>query len=88
MLMAFVVIVFRIVFIPNNLVNLIFPPLLLAFTIWQLLVIKNRKTKLPTSDIVFSFISLMAMIVGCVLAWIGYTLLAVSSRSTAPIRFR
>lgn len=77
MLMAFVVIVFRIVFIPNNLVNLIFPPLLLAFTIWQLLVIKNRKTKLPTSDIVFSFISLMAMIVGCVLAWIGYTLLAV-----------
>ncbi len=77
MLMAFVVIVFRIVFIPNNLVNLVFPPLLLVFTIWQFLVIKNRKVKLPMSDVLFSFISLIAMVVGCVLAWIGYTLLAV-----------
>ena len=77
MLMAFVVIVFRIVFIPNNLVNLIFPPLLLLFTIWQFFVIKRRKVKLPMSDTVFSFISLMAMIVACVLAWVGYTLLAV-----------
>ena len=39
--------------------------------------ITHRKVKLPLSDVVFSFISLMAMIVGCVLAWIGYTLLAV-----------
>ena len=77
MLMAFVVIVFRIIFIPNNLVNLIFPPLLLAFTIWQFFVIKRRKVKLPMSDTIFSFISLIAMIVACVLAWIGYTLLAV-----------
>ncbi len=77
MLMAFVVIVFRIVFIPNNLVNLIFPPLLLAFTIWQFFVFKNRKAELPMSDVIFSFISLMTMIVACVLAWVGYTLLAV-----------
>ena len=77
MLMAFVVIVFRIIFIPNNLVNLIFPALLLLFTIWQFFVIRNRKVKLPISDVLFSFISLMAMVVGCVLAWIGYTLLSV-----------
>ena len=77
MLMAFVVIVFRIIFIPNNLVNLLFPPLLLLFTAWQFWVIRRRKVKLPVSDVVFSFISLMTMIVGCVLAWIGYTLMAV-----------
>jgi small-conductance mechanosensitive channel len=77
MLMAFVVIVFRIVFIPNNLVNLIFPPLLLVFTIWQFFVFKNCKAKLPMSDVMFSFVSLVAMVVGCILAWIGYTLLAV-----------
>ena len=76
MLMAFVVIVFRIIFIPNSLVNLIFPPLLLLFTLWQFFVIKNRKTKLPMSDTIFSFSSLMAMIVACLLAWIGYTLLS------------
>ena len=77
MLMAFVVIVFRIVFIPNNVVNIVYPPLLLLFTIWQVIVLKNRKVKLPMSDVIFSFISLLTMVVACVLAWIGYTLLAV-----------
>ena len=77
MLMAFVVIVFRIIFIPNNVVNLIYPPLLLLFTIWQFIVIKKRHVNIPTIDVVFSIISLVAMIISCVLAWIGYTLLAV-----------
>ena len=77
MLMAFVVIVFRIIFIPNNVVSLIYPPVLLLFTFWQLMVIKKRNTKLPTSDVVFSIISLITMIVGCFLAFTGYTLLAV-----------
>ena len=35
MLMSFIVITFRIIFIPNNLVQLIFPPILLVFTLWQ-----------------------------------------------------
>lgn len=77
LLMAFVVIVFRIIFIPNNVVNLIFPPLMLAFTIWQFIVVKKRHVKIPTIDIIFSTISLIAMIASCLLAWIGYTLLAV-----------
>ena len=77
MLMAFVVIVFRIIFIPNNVVNLIYPPILLLFTLWQMWVLRKRTVKLPTSDVVFSIISLVAMIVSCVLAWVGFTLLAV-----------
>ncbi len=35
-LLALIVISFRIIFIPNRLVNLLFPPILLVFTIWQL----------------------------------------------------
>lgn len=77
LLMAFVVIVFRIIFIPNNVVNLIYPPLLLLFTIWQFIVVRKRHVKIPTIDIIFSGISLVAMIVSCILAWLGYTLLAV-----------
>lgn len=77
MLMAFVVIVFRIIFIPNNVVNLIYPPTLLLFTLWQMWVLRKRTVKLPTSDVVFSIISLVTMIVACILAWVGYTLLAV-----------
>lgn len=78
MAMAFIVIVFRIIFIPNDLVNLIYPPLLLIFTIWQLRTVKNPRMKLlPQTDIIFSSISLLAMIASCILAWAGYTLLAV-----------
>lgn len=76
-IMAFLVIVFRIILIPNNLVNLIYPPILLAFTIWQFIVVRKKITKLPDSDMVYTMISLIVMIVSCVASWMGYVLLAV-----------
>ncbi|MBQ7742627.1 MAG: mechanosensitive ion channel family protein [Bacteroidaceae bacterium] len=77
MLLGFVIIVFRVIFIPNNLVNLIFPPLLLIFTIWQWLVIRRRNKTLPRSDIFYTWISLLIMLVATCASWIGYTLMAV-----------
>lgn len=79
LLMAFIVIVFRIMFIPNILVNLLYPALLLIFTIWQMMALRRRHTTkvLPEHDVLFAGISLVAMIASCVLAWAGYTLLAV-----------
>ena len=75
--MAFVVIVFRIILIPNNLVNLIYPPIMLIFTIWQFFVMKRKITKLPDSDMIYTVISLIVMIVSCVASWFGFVLLAV-----------
>lgn len=75
--MAFIVIVFRIVLIPNSLVNLIYPPLLLFFVFWQISRQGKFRARLPLSDSLYSSISLAAMIVGCVCSWVGYTLLAV-----------
>ena len=75
--MAFLVIVFRIILIPNALVNLIYPPILLGFTIWQFFVVKRKVAKLPDSDMVYTVISLIAMLVACVAAWAGFVLLAV-----------
>ncbi|MBR4136343.1 MAG: mechanosensitive ion channel [Bacteroidales bacterium] len=75
--MAFIVIVFRIILIPNNLVNLIFPPTILAFTIWQFFIMKRKITKLPDSDMVYTVISLIVMIISCVASWFGFVLLAV-----------
>ena len=77
LLMALVVMVFRIILIPNNLVNLIYPPLLLIFTIWQGIVLKRKVGRLPDSDVIYTIISFVAMIVGCVAAWFGFVLLAV-----------
>ena len=75
--MAFIIIVFRIILIPNNLVSLICPPLLLLFTIWQFITLRSSNGRLPMSDMFYSGISLAAIIVACVSSWTGHTLLAV-----------
>lgn len=75
--MAFIVVIFRTILIPNNLVNLIYPPILLVFTAWQFFVMKRKIAKLPDSDIIYTVVSLIAMVISCVAAWVGYVLLAV-----------
>ena len=77
MLMSFIVITFRIVFIPNNLVSLIFPPMLLLFTLWQWNVIRRHNTNIPRSDIFYTWISLLIMAFSTVSALYGYVLLSV-----------
>ena len=77
MALSFVVILFRIVLIPNALVNLIFPPILLIFTIWQYFVVKQHKQYLPLLDKCYTQVTTLAMAFACIAAWIGYTLLAV-----------
>ena len=77
MMLAFIVILFRIVLIPNSLVNLIFPPVLLVFAIWQYIVARRHRKFLPLLDKVYTNITTVATIFACVAAWAGYTLLAV-----------
>lgn len=52
MLLGLIIIVFRIIFIPNNLVNLIFPPIALIFTVWQWLVLRHHTGNLKKSEII------------------------------------
>lgn len=75
--MAMVIIIFRIVLIPNNLVNLICPPLILTFTIWQYFSIMRHKNHLPFIDLIYSSVSLAVLVVSCILSWLGHTLMAV-----------
>ena len=76
-LISMIVICFRIILIPNTLVNIIFPPILLAFTIWQIFVLKKSWKSMPTSDAIYCSISLFTMLASCILSWIGFTLMAV-----------
>jgi potassium-dependent mechanosensitive channel len=77
MLVGFIVIAFRIILIPNDLVNLVFPPFLLACMLWQLNVIKRYGKKMPRSDMSYNYLSLLVFIASTVCSWIGYTLLSV-----------
>ena len=77
LVMAFIVILFRIVLLPNSLINLFYPLLLLILTIWQYKAHKKYRNELPLSDSAYASVSMGAMVVACVFAWIGYTLVAV-----------
>lgn len=81
--MSFLVIFFRIILVPNMIVNLVYPPILLAFTWWQWRTIRKSNVegaegkKLPSTDVIYSFISFLTMVVASIVAFVGYTLLAV-----------
>ncbi len=77
LLVGFVVFFFRIVFMPSTVVNLVFPILLLVFSIWQFIVNRRHNENVPRSDVFYSWISFIVLAVSCVMAWMGYTLMSV-----------
>jgi small-conductance mechanosensitive channel len=74
---GFLVIAFRIILIPNELVNLLFPPILLVCALWQWSVIRRHNRNVPRSDMFYTYISLLVFVASVVCSWMGYTLLAV-----------
>ena len=75
-LLGLVIITFRIIFIPNSLITLLFPPLLLVFGIWQALAFRNNAQKVPKIDKYFAVASLAVTIVTFGLSIFGYVLMA------------
>ncbi|MCR5709150.1 MAG: mechanosensitive ion channel [Bacteroidales bacterium] len=77
-LLGLIVITFRIIFIPNRLVNLIFPPILLGFTIWQYVICRRmRSEKEARGDMLYCWISFAVMLVTLVIVFMGYVLLGI-----------
>ena len=77
LLMAFIVIFCRIVFVPNSVLNVFFPPLLLVFAVWQLVVNLRRTSKVPRADRVLLWISCLAMVACTVLSLKGLIMMSV-----------
>ena len=77
MLVGFIVISFRIILIPNDLVNLIFPPILLLCTLWQWNVISRHNKNVPRNDMIYTWVSLAVFGLSTFCSWTGFTLLAV-----------
>lgn len=75
--MGLLVITFRIIFIPNRLVNLILPLLLLIFAFWQFRVCMKYEDSVEDSDELIGWITLFVIISTTVVAWVGYVLLGV-----------
>ena len=74
---GFIVIAFRIILIPNELVNLIFPPILLVCAVCQWLVIRRHNRNVPRQDMFYTYLSQSVFVISTVCSWTGYTLMAV-----------
>ncbi len=77
MAICFIVIAFRIILIPNNLTDIILPPILLVCTIWQWITLQRCKNQLPPSDTFYAWVSFIVFIASITASIIGYTLLSV-----------
>lgn len=74
---GFIVISFRVVLIPSTLVNLIFPPVLLACCLWQWHTLHKLKTEVERSDKGYASFSQFIFVVSLCCSIVGYTLLSV-----------
>ena len=70
--MALAVIGCRVVFMPNALMNFIFPPVLIAFFVWQLIACLHNAKKVDRSDRFLGWISLVATGAALGVAFAGY----------------
>jgi small-conductance mechanosensitive channel len=77
LLLSFIIISLRIAFIPNSLLNIIFPPLLLLFTIFQGWTLFHYRKALPHWDVIYGWISLIVLVATTIIALRGYVLLGV-----------
>ena len=77
LVIGFIVITFRIILIPGELVSIIFPPVLLTCMVWQWWGIRKHNRNIPRSDMFYTYISLIVFIASVCCSWAGYTLLSV-----------
>jgi small-conductance mechanosensitive channel len=76
-LIGFIVITFRITLTPNDMVNMLFPPILLICMLWQWNVISRHNQNIPRSDIFYTWITLLVFVCSVIASWMGYTLMSV-----------
>ena len=74
---GFIVITFRIILIPNTLVNVIFPPILLACCLWQWYVLHKHKMAIDRYDRTYAYISQFFFVCSLVCSLTGFTLFSV-----------
>ena len=74
-LLGLLIISFRIIFIPNSLINLVFPPILLVFAIWQAYAFRRQSGNVPREDKTLAAVSLAVTAVILLMSLIGYVLM-------------
>ena len=77
LLLAFVCILMRAVFLPASVVPLAFPPTLLLFIIWQSIVNTRCRSQVSRADLRYMWVSVVVMAVAAILSLAGYSMIGV-----------
>ena len=77
LLLAFVCILMRAIFLPASAVPLFFPPTLLLFIIWQSLVNAHCRAQVSRADLRYMWVSVVVMAVTAILSLAGYSMIGV-----------
>ena len=77
LLLAFVCILMRAIFLPASAVPLVFPPTLLLFIIWQSLVNVHCRAQVSRADLRYMWVSVVVMAVTAILSLAGYSMIGV-----------
>lgn len=77
LILGFIVVFFRTIFIPNSALNVVFPILVLLFTVWQFVFNFKFLNKVPRSDRILLWMSAVVMAASTVIAWYGLVMMAV-----------
>ena len=76
-LLAFLCILMRAIFLPASVVPLIFPPVLLLFAVWQIAINVRFRTQVNGVDRRYMWVSVGIMLTVCILSLIGYSMIGV-----------
>ena len=77
LLLAFLCILMRAVFLPASAVPLIFPPVLLLFIVWQTSANIRYRAQVSGADRRYMWVSVGVMAIVCVLSLVGYSMIGV-----------
>ncbi|MBP5689605.1 MAG: mechanosensitive ion channel [Bacteroidales bacterium] len=73
---GFVAICFRVMFIPNTVMNVLFPPILVVCMFWQANACRKYAKMTELTDEVVSYITLVVLVVTSVMSCLGYIFLS------------
>ena len=76
-ILGLLVITIRIIFVPNKLVNLVLPPVLIAFLIWQIVAFRRNIEVVSTVDKVVCGAGILVLSAATVTALAGYIFLSI-----------
>ena len=66
------ILMFRITFLPNSMINVLLPPILLISLVWQAIACMHHGSSVPVIDRVLSWASVVVMAVSLTVAFFGY----------------